>query len=162
MPKPIQYFNCQQFGHMQSDCSKPKVCYKCGQQHESKEFTTNKPKCTNCKGEHPSKSNTCTQKNEKKLVMKKVLVEKCTPQQARVDLKNKSKPVNKPKTKPTKVTVSTVPDTAHIENVNNLVLFLVLILGKFPKMIDTKTKIEYITELAVLNCLTLNLMLSKY
>jgi hypothetical protein len=71
-------------------------------------FST-KPKCTNCKGEHPSKSNTCTQKNEKKLVMKKVLVEKCTPQQARVDLKNKSKPVNKPKSKPTKVTVSTVP-----------------------------------------------------
>jgi len=81
--------------------------------------------------------------------MKKVLVEKCTPQQARVDLKNKSKPVNKPKTKPTKVPVPTVTDTADIENVNNLVLFFVLILGKLPKRIDTKTKIEYMTELAV-------------
>ena len=26
IPRPIQYFNCQQFGHMQSDCSKPRVC----------------------------------------------------------------------------------------------------------------------------------------
>ena len=34
IPRPIQCFNCQQFGHMQSDCSKPRVCFKCGQQHE--------------------------------------------------------------------------------------------------------------------------------
>jgi len=79
--------------------------------------------------------------------MKNVLVEKCTPQQARVDIK--AKPVNKPKSKLTKVTVPSVTDTADIENINNLVLFLVLILGKLPKMIDPKTKIEYITELAV-------------
>jgi len=79
--------------------------------------------------------------------MKKALVEKCTPQQARVDIK--TKPVNKPKSKLTKVTVPSVTDTADIENINNLVLFLVLILGKLPKMIDPKTKIEYITELAV-------------
>lgn len=85
---PIQCFNGQQFGHMQSDCSKPKVCYKCGEQHESNECTATKPKCTNCKGEHPSNSNTCLKKIEKKLVMKKVLVEKRTPQQARIDLKN--------------------------------------------------------------------------
>jgi len=146
VPKPIQCFNCQQFGHMQSDCSKPKVCYKCGQQHEANECTATKPKCINCKGDHQSNSNTCPKKIEKKLVMKKVLVEKCTPQQARVDLKNKSKPVNKPKSKPTNV--PTVMDTADIENANNIVLFLALILGKLPKMIDPKTKIEYITELA--------------
>jgi len=81
--------------------------------------------------------------------MKKVLVEKCTPQQARIDVKSKSKPVSKPKTKPVKVTVPTVTDTDDIEIVNNLVLFLALILGKLPKMIDPKTKIEYMTELSV-------------
>jgi len=95
VPKPIQCFNCQQFGHMQSDCSKAKVCYKCGQQHETNECTATKPKCVNCKGEHQSNSNTCPKEIEKKLAMKKVLVEKCTPQQARVDLKNKSIPVKK-------------------------------------------------------------------
>jgi hypothetical protein len=56
IPKPIQCFNCQQFGHMQSDCSKLRVCYKCGQQHENKEYTVDKPKCANCKGELPNLS----------------------------------------------------------------------------------------------------------
>jgi hypothetical protein len=55
----LQCFNCQQFGHMQSDCSKPRVCFKCGQQHENKQCTVDKPKCANCKGEHPSSSKTC-------------------------------------------------------------------------------------------------------
>ena len=81
--------------------------------------------------------------------MKKALVEKCTPQHARVDLKNKTIPVKKSKSKPTKDTIPTITDKTDIENVNNLVLFLVLILGKLPKMIDPKNKIEYITELAV-------------
>jgi hypothetical protein len=43
IPRPIQCFNCQQFGHMQSDCSKPRVCFKCGQQHENKQCTVDKP-----------------------------------------------------------------------------------------------------------------------
>jgi hypothetical protein len=33
--------------------SKPRVCFKCGQQHENKQCTVDKPKCVNCKGEHP-------------------------------------------------------------------------------------------------------------
>ena len=66
--------------------------------------------------------------------MKKVFVEKCTPHQARVDLKTKSKPDNKPKGKVTKqtknkVTVPTVNDTVDVENIDNLVLFSVLSLG---------------------------------
>jgi hypothetical protein len=88
-----------------------------------------KPKCANCKGEHPSSSKTCPKKIEKLLVMKKVLVEKCTPQQARVEIKTQLKPANKPKGKVTKVTIPS--DT---ENTNNIVLFLALILGKLPKM----------------------------
>jgi hypothetical protein len=50
------------------------VCFKCGQQHENKQCTVDKPKCANCKGEHPPSSKTCPQKIEKLLVMKKVLV----------------------------------------------------------------------------------------
>ena len=38
--------------------------------------------------------------------MKKVLVEKCTPQQARVEIKTQLKHANKPKGKVTKVTVT--------------------------------------------------------
>ena len=73
--------------------------------------------------------------------MNKVLVEKCTPQQARIDLKIQLKPVSKPKSKVTKITVPSVTNTADIENTNNIVLFLALILGKLPKMNDPKLNI---------------------
>jgi len=65
VPKPIQCFNCQQFGHMQSDCTKPKICFKCGQQHENNPCTADKPQCSNCKGEHPSNSKNCPKIIEK-------------------------------------------------------------------------------------------------
>jgi len=165
VPKPIQCYNCQQFGHMQSNCTKTKIFYNCGQQHENKECTAVKPKCTNCKGEHPSNSKTCPIKMEKRLVMKKVLVEKCTPQQARVELKAKPKSIIKPKNKPIKVTAPTVTNAADLENISNLVLFLVVILGKLPKMIDPKTKIEYVADLVVKMFdikLNVNQLLTKY
>jgi hypothetical protein len=44
------------------------VCCKCGQQHENKQCTVDKPKCANCKGEHPSSSKTCPKKIEKLLL----------------------------------------------------------------------------------------------
>jgi hypothetical protein len=56
-----------------------------------------------------------SKKIEKLLVMKKVLVEKCTPQQARVEIKTQLKPANKPKVKVNKVTIPS--DT---ENTNNI------------------------------------------
>jgi hypothetical protein len=92
--------------------------FKCDQQHENKQCTVDKPKCANCKGEHPSSSKTCPKRIKKLLVMKKVLVEKCTPQQARVEIKTQLKPANKPKGKVTKVT----------ENTNNIVLFLAFLI----------------------------------
>ena len=67
VPKPIQCFNFQQFRHMQSDCSKSKVCFKCGEQHENKECTADKPRCANCKSDHPSNRKTCPQKIEKNI-----------------------------------------------------------------------------------------------
>ena len=88
-------------------------------------------------------------KNRKIISYEKVLVGKCTPQQARVEIKTQLKPANKPKGKVTKVTVPSVTNTADTENTNNIVLSLALILGKLPKKNDPKTKIEYLTELAV-------------
>jgi hypothetical protein len=48
---------------------------------------------------HYDMNATCPKKIEKLLVMKKVLVEKCTPQQARVEIKTQLKPAKHPKTK---------------------------------------------------------------
>jgi len=133
---------------MQSNCTKQKICFKCGQQHESKECTTIMPKCTNCNGEHPANSNLCPKQIERKLAMKKVLLDKCTPQQARLDIKNKTKLIDiKPRTKPVKVNVPTKADTDDTRQQSCFVL--VLILGKVPKMIDPKTKIEFMAELSL-------------
>ena len=102
---------------------------------------------------------------EKKIVMKKVLVDKCTPQQARVELKAKPKSVIKPKHKPINVTAPIVTNTADLENISNLVLFLVVILGILPKMIDPKTKIEYVADLVAKMFdikLNVNHLLTKY
>ena len=41
-------------------------------------------------------------------------------------------------------------DIDDTEGINNLVLILVLILGTVPKMIDTKTKIEFLAELSLI------------
>jgi hypothetical protein len=41
-------------------------------------------------------------------------------------------------------------DIDDTKGINNLVLLLVLILGTVPKMIDTKTKIEFLAELSLL------------
>ena len=80
--------------------------------------------------------------------MKKVLVEKCTPQQSGVEIKTQLKPANKPKGKVTKVIVPSVTNTLKIQ----IILFRFwhsFWVSKLPKMNDQKTKIEYLTELAV-------------
>lgn len=72
--------------------------------------------------------------NERKLAMKKVLLEKCTPQQARLDVKNKTKLIDiKPKTKPVKVNIPTKSNTYDTKGVNNLVLFWFLFWARYPK-----------------------------
>jgi protein involved in polysaccharide export with SLBB domain len=47
--------------------------------------------------------------------MKKVLVEKCTPQQAREEIKTQLKPANKPKVKANKVTIPSDTENTHYE-----------------------------------------------
>ena len=81
--------------------------------------------------------------------MKMVLVDKCTPQQARLNIKNKNKPIDiKPKTKPVKVNVPTSGYRWHWRHQQSCFV-LVLILGKVPKMIDPKTKIEFMAKLSL-------------
>lgn len=66
--------------------------------------------------------------------MNKVLLEKCTPQQARLDVKNKTKLIDiKPKTKPVKVNIPTKSNTYDTKGVNNLVLFWFLFWARYPK-----------------------------
>ena len=56
----IQYYKCQEFGHVATDCKQECRCRKCGEGHEEKECNTEKLKCANCKEEHKSSDPVCT------------------------------------------------------------------------------------------------------
>ena len=69
VPNPLRCFNCQRFGHHESNCpaEQGSVCEKCGpgdKDHESSKCT--KPaKCVNCQGNHLSRSSDCEVCKEK-------------------------------------------------------------------------------------------------
>lgn len=55
-----QCFNCQLFGHTQTNCKAPPKCHKCAGPHSSKTCTqTTDPKCANCGGPHMASSRFC-------------------------------------------------------------------------------------------------------
>ncbi|XP_077498206.1 uncharacterized protein LOC144108858 [Amblyomma americanum] len=52
---PTQCFNCQRFGHYARDCVDPVSCRLCAGSHAYEDcFQKNKPRCTNCRGNHAS------------------------------------------------------------------------------------------------------------
>lgn len=58
-----QCFNCQLFGHAQSNCTAPSRCVKCGQGHRSETCTKPPdvlPKCANCNQSHTASYRGCS------------------------------------------------------------------------------------------------------
>ena len=74
MPNPLRCFNCQRFGHYESNCPVDigSVCEKCGTGGHDHHTSSckNKPKCVNCGKEHLSRSNTCEIWKKEKEIMK--------------------------------------------------------------------------------------------
>ncbi|KXZ75791.1 hypothetical protein TcasGA2_TC031776 [Tribolium castaneum] len=66
----IQCHRCQEYGHVQRNCTADYKCLKCGEGHSThlcdKERTT-PAKCANCGGPHPANSIKCPKKPMKKL-----------------------------------------------------------------------------------------------
>lgn len=59
-----QCFNCQEFGHAETNCHKKSRCVKCPQFHhwkncQLKKTPTSKPYCHNCHGEHAASFKNC-------------------------------------------------------------------------------------------------------
>ena len=77
IPNPLRCFNCQKFGHHESNCKTEEnsVCEKCGAgnfAHHSA-HCPNTPKCVNCGKNHLSRSNQCeVWKKEKEILKLKV------------------------------------------------------------------------------------------
>ena len=76
IPRAIQCFNCQGFGHMASNCRRGRRCLLCSGQHthnECPQFKTIKQdqvlKCPNCSGNHAANARECPVFMEKKAIV---------------------------------------------------------------------------------------------
>jgi hypothetical protein len=68
VPNPLRCFKCQLFGHHKDRCSKPAVCYNCGQSH-TENPCPNPSFCLNCKESHPASDKKCSKwKTEKEIL----------------------------------------------------------------------------------------------
>ena len=87
VPNPLRCFNCQRFGHHESNCpaEQGSVCEKCGtgnKDHESSKCQ--KPaKCVNCQGNHLSRSSDCEVWKKEKEIMKIKVTQRLTYLEAR-------------------------------------------------------------------------------
>ena len=70
IPKPIQCFKCQSYGHLANECMKDKVCIRCAQVHEG-QCQTKDPVCANCKGQHQANYKECPKRIEKQSALRK-------------------------------------------------------------------------------------------
>ena len=61
LPKVVQCYNCQQFGHISTSCKETTKCLRCGGNHKVKDCTQEKKtaKCSNCEGDHPAQYKGC-------------------------------------------------------------------------------------------------------
>ena len=67
VPNPMRCFQCQRFGHHQSNCKNNKMCAVCGKESHGDEKSCTEPAhCINCNGDHPSFSKKCPKWVEEK------------------------------------------------------------------------------------------------
>ena len=76
IPRAIQCFNCQGFGHMASNCRRGRRCLLCSGQHTLDECPQSKTvkedqvlKCPNCNGNHAANAKECPVFIEKKAIV---------------------------------------------------------------------------------------------
>ena len=87
VPNPLRCFNCQKFGHHESNCpvAQGSVCERCGvgnNDHQSI-HCKNQAKCVNCDGNHMSRSSDCEVWKKEKEIMKVKVTNRLTYPEAR-------------------------------------------------------------------------------
>ena len=82
VPNPLRCFNCQKFGHHESNCpaDEGSVCERCGTgNHDHLTSQCKKPvKCVNCGGNHTSRSSDCDVWKKEKEIMKIKVTQRLT------------------------------------------------------------------------------------
>lgn len=98
VPKAIQCYNCQGFGHMKGECRNNTKCIKCGKSHPTEQCTAESLVCANCKGNHASTDKSCPAKKQKQEILKIAKTEKISMTEAKKELNKMNKTSEKPKT----------------------------------------------------------------
>ena len=74
IPNPLRCFNCQKFGHHESNCRQKKRCAFCGEighaEDEDSSCVAKFPSCCNCSGKHPTHSRECPTWHQEKNILK--------------------------------------------------------------------------------------------
>ena len=87
VPNPLRCFNCQKFGHHESNCpaDESSVCERCGKgdQDHTTSQCKNPAKCVNCGGNHVSRSSDCDIWKKEKEIMKIKVTQRLTYPEAR-------------------------------------------------------------------------------
>ena len=87
VPNPLRCFNCQKFGHHESNCpvAQGSVCERCGVRNNDHQsiHCKNQAKCVNCDGNHMSRSSDCEVWKKEKEIMKVKVTNRLTYPEAR-------------------------------------------------------------------------------
>lgn len=93
IPKPLQCYNCQKFGHNKDQCLRFFTCGNCSEKNpdHDEEDCPNKTKCTNCQEEHHSHSKQCKIYKQEKEIITIKYQKNITFQEARKEVTNRTK-----------------------------------------------------------------------
>ncbi|VDI07528.1 Hypothetical predicted protein [Mytilus galloprovincialis] len=126
---------------MQNECSSKEICVRCGGAHTTPNCDK-PPKCINCNGEHPASNKDCPKRIENIKIITKVAKEKCSYKEARTEVKHEIKKqdiVHRPKTKS--------PLPKEHKEIEDLLVFIALLLKKLPAIKEENAQFIYITDL---------------
>lgn len=135
VPKPIQCFKCQGYGHMSNECRNTQRCIKCGENHQNENCKTETHLCINCKGKHMANDKACPVRETMKKTLKIAKEEKITLKQAEYKLKAVKKSDIKTKTHSTKTKESQSTGRSNIEycTVEQLIVAISVSISKLLK-----------------------------
>lgn len=141
IPRPIQCYKCQKYGHMHQQCRNAVICRKCGLGHDINECPSQTVQCINCKGAHAANSKDCPTRTEKQKVLKKAYSDKITIKEAIVEVKKKrasqaTKAATETKSKGSKIHTHKITEQQSLND------FALLILLAFTRLQALESPIE--------------------
>ena len=139
IPKPIQCYQCQSFGHLANECKKNKVCIRCAQVHEGL-CQVKDPVCVNCKGDHQANYKQCPKRIENQTVIRKST-------EGKISLSEASKIVNsqqndsKNQKEQSKKKVPTDIKTKYVE-LSDVITIVATTLTKFQALQESNSTLD--------------------